>query len=680
MAEQAALLKTLKSNRTTIKKTCTRFRTYLTALNVPVTTIVELRQRLQRFIGLWDNFNEAQSGIEAIESADEFEQIHQNERELFEARYFEITVDLETLIERKEQEMRGNLAQHGSDSQQSRDGTPSMLSNNVANDHLKLPRVTMPTFSGKYEEWNPFRNIFLSMIHQNPTLPSTQKMQYLLSVLRGEAHDVVSSLETSDDNYSEAWKMLKERYDDDNLIIQKHIRVLFEQPVLHKENHVALRRMLDTVLKHVRALKAMKQPTDQWDDLLMYLVTSRLDQTTSKEWKTSIKKGDIPKFDQLTEFLAQRCRALEASSRSQRSATSTPHQGKWEHSKSTTAHVATTNVMCAFCGKEDHPIYKCNNFTKLEVDHRIKEARSRKLCLNCLKAASHQARQCGSGACRKCGKRHNTLLHLEQNSKNQAEIASASIMDTSGERSPASSVNLASVRQERQVLLATAIVNVLDFRSKATQYRALFDCGSQSCFVTTNCVQRLGLKQIPTNIQISGLGELSTQTPKIDCLVIQKITQALPANQLDLNELQIPDGITLADPEFNQPSAVDLLIGAEVFFELLCIGKIKLAEDQPIWQKTVLGWIVSGRFMMRDRSRKDTCCHLAINDELNASLSRFWQIEHNERQNTRTPEERFCEEHFAQTYKRDLEGRFIVTLPTRHEQLQELGDSRDIAL
>lgn len=83
---------------------------------------------------------------------------------------------------------------------------------------------------------------------------------------------------------------------------------------------------------------------------------------------------------------------------------------------------------------------------------------------------------------------------------------------------------------------------------------------------------------------------------------------------------------------------------------------------------------------MRDRSRKGTYYHLAINDELNANLSRFWQIEHNERQNTRTPQKRFCEEHFAQTYKRDLEDRFIVTLPTRDEHLQKLGDSRDIAL
>lgn len=85
---------------------------------------------------------------------------------------------------------------------------------------------------------------------------------------------------------------------------------------------------------------------------------------------------------------------------------------------------------------------------------------------------------------------------------------------------------------------------------------------------------------------------------KIDCLIIEKITQALPVNHLNLRDLQVPNGITLADPEFNRPSDVDLLLGAEIFLDLLCIGKIKLSSDQPVWQKILLGWVVSGNFMM----------------------------------------------------------------------------------
>lgn len=57
------------------------------------------------------------------------------------------------------------------------EGTPVSQGTNFPNEHLKLPRVTLPTFSGKYEQWIPFRNMFLSMIHENPVLPNVQKMQ-----------------------------------------------------------------------------------------------------------------------------------------------------------------------------------------------------------------------------------------------------------------------------------------------------------------------------------------------------------------------------------------------------------------------------------------------------------------------------------------------------------------------
>lgn len=47
-------------------------------------------------------------------------------------------------------------------------------------------------------------------------------MQYLLAALKGEALDVVSSLETSDENYAIAWEILIDRYDDSSLIVQKY--------------------------------------------------------------------------------------------------------------------------------------------------------------------------------------------------------------------------------------------------------------------------------------------------------------------------------------------------------------------------------------------------------------------------------------------------------------------------
>lgn len=103
--------------------------------------------------------------------------------------------------------------------------------------------------------------------------------------------------------------------------MSKHF--LGNQQMLTKENYFELRQLLDNMLKHVRALKAMKRPTYQWDDLLIYLVSSRMDPITNKEWETTIKRSEIPTFNQLTDFLTQQCRALEASLRSQRATLNT---------------------------------------------------------------------------------------------------------------------------------------------------------------------------------------------------------------------------------------------------------------------------------------------------------------------------------------------------------------------
>lgn len=63
----------------------------------------------------------------------------------------------------------------------------------------------------------------------------------------------------------------------------------------------------------------------------------------------------------------------------------------------------------------------------------------------------------------------------------------------------------------------------------------------------------------------------------ISTLVVDKINQNIPINRLC--NLQIPDGIVLADSEFHQPSEINLFLGAEIFLDLLCVGQIRLADS-----------------------------------------------------------------------------------------------------
>lgn len=182
-ATGVARLKSLRAKRAQIKSQCTRFRSYIDGVDVRNVPLVELRQRLQKFSELWEIFDATQAGIEELEIEPDSVAHHEEERVLFEERYFSITSDLDMMIEGKLEAMRS--ANPNQRPREFREGTPSTQGSNVPNDHLKLPRVNLPTFSGNFDEWMPFRNMFTSMIDQNVMLPSVQKMKYLLAALKG---------------------------------------------------------------------------------------------------------------------------------------------------------------------------------------------------------------------------------------------------------------------------------------------------------------------------------------------------------------------------------------------------------------------------------------------------------------------------------------------------------------
>ena len=51
----------------------------------------------------------------------------------------------------------------------------------------------------------------------------------------------------------------------------------------------------------------------------------------------------------------------------------------------------------------------------------------------------------------------------------------------------------------------------------------------------------------------------------------------------------------LADENFNRPHSIDILLGADVFFEVLRHEKKMRPGNHPVLQDTNLGWIVSGK-------------------------------------------------------------------------------------
>jgi hypothetical protein len=84
-------------------------------------------------------------------------------------------------------------------------------------------------------------------------------------------------------------------------------------------------------------------------------------------------------------------------------------------------------------------------------------------------------------------------------------------------------------------------------------------------------------------------------TATINSAVLNHITGTTPPTRIDTSSWKIPTDINLDDKHFNQPGGIDLLIGADLFYEMLQPGRRTRPGDYPVLQETVLGWTVAGR-------------------------------------------------------------------------------------
>jgi len=102
----------------------------------------------------------------------------------------------------------------------------------------------------------------------------------------------------------------------------------------------------------------------------------------------------------------------------------------------------------------------------------------------------------------------------------------------------------------------------------------------------------------------------------------------------------------LADEQFDQPGSIDLLIGADLFYEMLRSGRRTRPGNYPVLQETVLGWTLSGLTPATTTQNDSQHTFLLREDNsLEHNLNRFWEVELME-QSIMTAEQQACEQHF----------------------------------
>ncbi|XP_045541554.1 uncharacterized protein LOC123723057 [Papilio machaon] len=667
-------LKELLKKRSTIKGRLTKFKEYLTVLSqikpVDLTTlqIKEVTLRLAKFQELFSSFDNLQSQIELL-SVDDDEQL--KERDLLENQFYSsisTAQDILDAIPVTKERFDGSMASAVS-------GSCSHAINTV-----KLPTIKLPTFDGNYLKWLEFRDTFDSLINSNDSIPTINKFHYLRSALEGSATVVIKSIEFTTANYKVAWDLLCERYNNKNILINNHLKALYHIEPITRESFKALRYLIDQVSKNLRALGTLGLPTEQWDVLVVFMMSSKLDVTTNRKWeehKNSLTT--LPTLNDFNTFLRNRADVLETTQSTRCDRPDNKSHFKSQHSSKSLVAASTSTVaqkrICSIC-KNDHRVYLCPTFLEMSLKERQDKTDKLKLCANCLREG-HNVNRCRlKGCCRSCKGKHNSLLHIEQENVLTSAPVSLAVSST------------------KQVLLCTAVVDIVNPQNNVCKpARILLDTGSQSCFITNALKNKLDLSINKINsVNVSGINNIgfniserchiqlnsrvSSFTTKLDCLVVPNITGTVPSKEIKLHNLKLPLNITLADPEFYEPSEIDILIGADVFWDIIGSQQIKLGPCLPTLQDSKLGWLISGPVGVAC-SKGKVICNFTQSD-LHETMKKFWEVEElpaSSKNNSLSLEEQLCETHFIQNTTRLSSGRFSVKMPFKESPEHSLGES-----
>lgn len=98
---------------------------------------------------------------------------------------------------------------------------------------IKLERIKIKPFSGKYEDWQEFKDLFDSCITNNTKLPDIQKLQHLKGLLSEEPAMYVKNLKMKDDNFNVAWKTLTDHYENKYKVVSSYIQKFLDLPSLN---------------------------------------------------------------------------------------------------------------------------------------------------------------------------------------------------------------------------------------------------------------------------------------------------------------------------------------------------------------------------------------------------------------------------------------------------------------
>lgn len=148
------------------------------------------------------------------------------------------------------------------------------------------------------------------------------------------------------------------------IILNAHLQAFIDIPSVSPHSIETLKMLRDKSNDIYTALLNLKRPVNQWEDLMVFIIVSKLDKPSRRDWELSLGEDvAIPNFSKLDVFLTSRIRALEAINSSNNYGSKTETKKSNKNGSVKTHQVSSNDVACVNC-EGNYPLHQCKGFIK----------------------------------------------------------------------------------------------------------------------------------------------------------------------------------------------------------------------------------------------------------------------------------------------------------------------------
>ena len=212
-------------------------------------------------------------------------------------------------------------------------------------------------------------------------------------------------------------------------------------------------------------------------------------------------------------------------------------------------------------------------------------------------------------------KNRNTLLYSDSNFS-KAATGSKQHLNTSKQEPPKGNItqdkdSVVKVHShfshtKEKPILPIALVQI-EHQGELFSLRALVDQGAQKTFISKKVQAQFALPLKNFQNQIIGMGGkvIENSTPLIlvsiksnvrletQAIIISKLKSFLPSIPFRIQDFFKIDLLNLADPHFNKPAQIEMVIGEDILPFILKKGVCHNVAGNLLAQVTVFGWYIS---------------------------------------------------------------------------------------